>query len=176
MLFKQQLAPVLGGKPFTIYKFRTMVVDAECKKGATPQTQRAGRPGVQNQARSANHSHRTRFFAKPASMNCHSFLTSSAATCRWLDPGPCRWKSNRCATWASPPCSTSRRALRCIWQIKGRVQRQLRRMDPHGPSLHSGPFTLAGRSETHPDDGSGGPASAGKIVRMQDGNLRKEVG
>jgi lipopolysaccharide/colanic/teichoic acid biosynthesis glycosyltransferase len=57
VIFTQQRAG-LGGRPFTIYKFRTMVVDAEEQKAALRKFSEQDGPGVQADQRPAHHAGR----------------------------------------------------------------------------------------------------------------------
>ena len=48
----------LNKRRFRMYKFRTMVVDAEARQTALERPKRSTRAGIQNQARSTNHASR----------------------------------------------------------------------------------------------------------------------
>ena len=83
-----QLRSGRGGKPFLMYKFRTMTTDAEARKALLLcATSRTGRP---SRSRTIPASRRwAAGCGPPASTSCHSCGTCSAAICRWSGRGRC---------------------------------------------------------------------------------------
>ena len=119
VIFKQRRAG-LGGQPFYIYKFRTMIADAEAQKAALRKHQRAGRPGVQADQRSAHHAESASCCARRASMNCRSCSTFCSGDMSLVGPRPLPMdESAACDRWQRRRLDVTP-GLTCIWQVKGR--------------------------------------------------------
>ena len=65
----------LNKRHFGIYKFRTMVVDAEKRKKEIEHLNEVSGTGIQDQERSANYAASGGSCARPALMSCRSYLT-----------------------------------------------------------------------------------------------------
>ena len=100
VLFRQRRAGE-DGKPFTMLKFRTMVVDAE-QRLAGADRRRQPRPArLQDPRRPPRHPGRPLPAADSASTSCRRCSTSCAATCRWSGRDRRRWRSSPFMTSAS---------------------------------------------------------------------------
>lgn len=118
MLFKQKRAG-LGGKPFTIYKFRTMVVDAEAKKAQLRHRSEQDGPAFK-----IKHDPRItrvgRFLRETSLDELPQLFNVLKGEMSLVGPRPLPVEeSNRCATWHRRRLDVTP-GLTCIWQIKGR--------------------------------------------------------
>jgi lipopolysaccharide/colanic/teichoic acid biosynthesis glycosyltransferase len=118
VLFKQKRAG-LGGKPFTIYKFRTMVVDAEAKKAQLRHRSEQDGPAFK-----IKHDPRItrvgRFLRETSLDELPQLFNVLKGEMSLVGPRPLPVEeSNRCATWHRRRLDVTP-GLTCIWQISGR--------------------------------------------------------
>lgn len=118
VLFKQKRAG-LGGRPFTIYKFRTMVVDAEAKKAQLRHRSEQDGPAFK-----IKHDPRItrvgRFLRESSLDELPQLFNVLKGEMSLVGPRPLPVEeSNRCATWHRRRLDVTP-GLTCIWQIKGR--------------------------------------------------------
>jgi len=118
VLFKQRRAG-LGGKPFTIYKFRTMVVDAEDKKRRLEHKSEQDGPAFK-----IKHDPRItrvgRFLRETSLDELPQLFNVLMGDMSLVGPRPLPLEeSNRCATWHRRRLDVTP-GLTCIWQVHGR--------------------------------------------------------
>jgi lipopolysaccharide/colanic/teichoic acid biosynthesis glycosyltransferase len=118
IFFKQKRAG-LGGKPFTIYKFRTMVVGAESQKSALQQHNEQDGPAFK-----IKHDPRItrvgRFLRETSLDEVPQLWNVVKGDMSLVGPRPLPIdESDRCATWHRRRLDVTP-GLTCTWQIKGR--------------------------------------------------------
>ncbi len=118
ILFKQKRSG-LGGKPFTIYKYRTMVVDAEAKKA-----QLRGQSEQDGPAFKIKHDPRItrvgRILRETSLDEFPQLINVLKGDMSLVGPRPLPVEeSNACATWHRRRLDVTP-GLTCIWQIHGR--------------------------------------------------------
>jgi lipopolysaccharide/colanic/teichoic acid biosynthesis glycosyltransferase len=118
VFFKQKRAG-LGGRPFTIYKFRTMVVDAESKKSQLRQRSEQDGPAFK-----IKHDPRItrvgRFLRESSLDELPQLVNVLKGEMSLVGPRPLPVEeSNACATWHRRRLDVTP-GLTCIWQIWGR--------------------------------------------------------
>ena len=118
ILFRQKRAG-LGGRPFTIYKFRTMIVDAESK-----QAQLRHRNEQDGPAFKIKHDPRItrlgRFLRETSLDELPQLINVLKGDMSLVGPRPLPVEeSNQCATWHRRRLDVTP-GLTCIWQVKGR--------------------------------------------------------
>jgi lipopolysaccharide/colanic/teichoic acid biosynthesis glycosyltransferase len=118
VLFKQRRAG-LGGKPFTIYKFRTMVVDADGKKARLRHKNEQDGPAFK-----IKHDPRItrvgRFLRETSLDELPQLFNVLIGDMTLVGPRPLPLEeSNRCATWHRRRLDVTP-GLTCIWQVHGR--------------------------------------------------------
>ena len=118
VLFSQRRAG-LGGRPFTIYKFRTMITDAEAKKHQLRHKSEQDGPAFK-----IKHDPRItrvgRFLRETSLDELPQLFNVLRGDMSLVGPRPLPIEeSNRCATWHRRRLDVTP-GLTCIWQIKGR--------------------------------------------------------
>jgi lipopolysaccharide/colanic/teichoic acid biosynthesis glycosyltransferase len=118
VLFKQRRAG-LGGKPFTIYKFRTMVVDADGEKARLRHQSEQDGPAFK-----IKHDPRItrvgRFLRETSLDELPQLFNVLSGDMTLVGPRPLPLEeSNRCATWHRRRLDVTP-GLTCIWQVHGR--------------------------------------------------------
>ncbi|MGD0139492.1 MAG: sugar transferase [Tepidisphaeraceae bacterium] len=118
VLFRQRRAG-LGGKPFTIYKFRTMIVDAEAKKRRLEHKSEQDGPAFK-----IKHDPRItrvgRFLRETSLDELPQLFNVLLGDMTLVGPRPLPLEeSNRCATWHRRRLDVTP-GLTCIWQVHGR--------------------------------------------------------
>jgi lipopolysaccharide/colanic/teichoic acid biosynthesis glycosyltransferase len=118
ILFKQRRSG-LGGKPFTIYKFRTMVVDAESKKAQLRHQSEQDGPAFK-----IKHDPRItrvgRILRESSLDELPQLFNVLKGDMSLVGPRPLPVEeSNLCATWHRRRLDVTP-GLTCIWQIQGR--------------------------------------------------------
>jgi lipopolysaccharide/colanic/teichoic acid biosynthesis glycosyltransferase len=145
VLYKQRRAG-LGGKPFTICKFRTMVVDADAKK--RPLKHKSEQDGPAFKIKHDPRITRVGRFLRETSLDeLPQLFNVLVGDMTLVGPRPLPMRD-----LASPAPGRHPRLdlhLAGSWPL----QRQLHRMDSHGPALHPAAVHLAGR-EADLDDHS----------------------
>ncbi|MGD0542522.1 MAG: sugar transferase [Tepidisphaeraceae bacterium] len=118
ILFRQKRAG-LGGKPFTIYKFRSMVVDAESKKAQL--RHRSEQDGPAFKIRHDPRITRVGRFLRETSLDeLPQLFNVLKGDMSLVGPRPLPVEeSNLCATWHRRRLDVTP-GLTCIWQIHGR--------------------------------------------------------
>ena len=132
VFFKQRRCG-LGGKPFQIYKFRTMCVDAEAKKAALRAMSEQDGPAFK-----LKHDPRVttigKFLRKTSLDELPQFLNVLRGDMSLVGPRPLPVdEQNGCDQWQRNRLDVTP-GLTCIWQIKGRSQVSFAdwvRMDVH---------------------------------------------
>ena len=109
----------LGGRPFTIYKFRTMVVDAEAKKAALRAISEQDGPAFK-----LKHDPRVtavgRFLRETSLDELPQLWNVVKGDMSLVGPRPLPVEeSEKCATWHRRRLDVTP-GLTCIWQVKGR--------------------------------------------------------
>jgi lipopolysaccharide/colanic/teichoic acid biosynthesis glycosyltransferase len=118
ILFRQRRAG-LGGRPFTIYKFRTMVTDAETKKSHLMHQSEQDGPAfkIKHDPRITRIGRVLRETSLDELPQLFNVLKGDMSL---VGPRPLPIEeSNRCATWHRRRLDVTP-GLTCIWQIKGR--------------------------------------------------------
>jgi lipopolysaccharide/colanic/teichoic acid biosynthesis glycosyltransferase len=118
-VFFSQRRAGLGGKPFTIYKFRTMITDAESKKEQLRKKSEQDGPAFK-----IKHDPRItrigRFLRETSLDELPQLFNVLRGDMSLVGPRPLPVEeSNRCATWHRRRLDVTP-GLTCIWQIKGR--------------------------------------------------------
>jgi lipopolysaccharide/colanic/teichoic acid biosynthesis glycosyltransferase len=118
ILFKQKRAG-LGGRPFVIYKFRTMVIDAEKQKAALKAQSEQDGPAFK-----IKHDPRItrvgRFLRESSIDELPQLLNVLKGDMSLVGPRPLPVdESNACDTWHRRRLDVTP-GLTCIWQVKGR--------------------------------------------------------
>lgn len=118
-VFFSQRRAGLGGKPFTIYKFRTMITDAEAKKDQLRKESEQDGPAFK-----IKHDPRItrigRFLRETSLDELPQLFNVLKGDMSLVGPRPLPVEeSNRCATWHRRRLDVTP-GLTCIWQIKGR--------------------------------------------------------
>jgi lipopolysaccharide/colanic/teichoic acid biosynthesis glycosyltransferase len=118
-VFFSQRRAGLGGKPFTIYKFRTMITDAEEKKDQLREKSEQDGPAFK-----IKHDPRItrigRFLRESSLDELPQLFNVLKGDMSLVGPRPLPVEeSNRCATWHRRRLDVTP-GLTCIWQIKGR--------------------------------------------------------
>jgi lipopolysaccharide/colanic/teichoic acid biosynthesis glycosyltransferase len=118
ILFKQKRSG-LGGKPFTIYKFRTMIVDAEAKKAQLRHKSEQDGPAFK-----IKHDPRItrvgRILRETSLDEIPQLINVLKGDMSLVGPRPLPVEeSNLCATWHRRRLDVTP-GLTCIWQIHGR--------------------------------------------------------
>jgi lipopolysaccharide/colanic/teichoic acid biosynthesis glycosyltransferase len=120
VIFKQRRAG-LGGRPFTIYKFRTMVADAEARKKALRALSEQDGPAFK-----LTHDPRVtavgRFLRKTSIDELPQLFNVLKGDMSLVGPRPLPVdESDGCELWQKRRLDVTP-GLTCIWQIKGRSQ------------------------------------------------------
>jgi lipopolysaccharide/colanic/teichoic acid biosynthesis glycosyltransferase len=118
-IFFRQRRAGLGGKPFTIYKFRTMVTDAEAKKTHLSHNNEQDGPAFK-----IKHDPRItrvgRLLRETSLDELPQLINVLKGDMSLVGPRPLPVEeSDRCATWHRRRLDVTP-GLTCIWQIKGR--------------------------------------------------------
>jgi lipopolysaccharide/colanic/teichoic acid biosynthesis glycosyltransferase len=118
-VFFSQRRAGLGGRPFTIYKFRTMITDAESKKEQLRKKSEQDGPAFK-----IKHDPRInrigRFLRETSLDELPQLFNVLRGDMSLVGPRPLPVEeSNRCATWHRRRLDVTP-GLTCIWQIKGR--------------------------------------------------------
>jgi lipopolysaccharide/colanic/teichoic acid biosynthesis glycosyltransferase len=118
-VFFTQLRAGLGGRPFTIFKFRTMITDAEAKKHELRAKSEQDGPAFK-----IKHDPRItrigRFLRETSLDELPQLFNVLKGEMSLVGPRPLPVEeSNRCATWHRRRLDVTP-GLTCIWQIKGR--------------------------------------------------------
>jgi lipopolysaccharide/colanic/teichoic acid biosynthesis glycosyltransferase len=118
ILFRQRRAG-LGGRPFTIYKFRTMVTDAEARKSKL--MDRSEQDGPAFKIRHDPRITRVGRILRETSLDeLPQLFNVLKGDMSLVGPRPLPIEeSNRCATWHRRRLDVTP-GLTCIWQIRGR--------------------------------------------------------
>jgi len=109
----------LGGKPFTIYKFRSMCVDAEAKKAALRSISEQDGPAfkLKNDPRVTPIGHLLRVTSIDELPQLFNILLGDMSLVG-PRPLPCN-ESERCTPWQQRRLDVTP-GLTCIWQVRGR--------------------------------------------------------
>ena len=150
ILFTQNRAG-LGGGPFLIYKFRTMVTDAEAKKRELRKLSEQDGPAFK-----LKNDPRVTAFGKLPPQDQHrrapAALERAQGRMSLVGPRPLPMdEADGCEQWQRRRLDVTP-GLTCIWQVKGRSAVTLRRMGADGRRIHPPPH-LPPRPVADPADG-----------------------
>ena len=137
-----QMRDTIGGRPFKIYKFRTMCVDAEEKKADLQALDRAGRAGLQNRDTIARDAAGT-IPGKTSIDELPQLFNVLLGDMSLVGPRPLPCdESDRCEPWQRHRLDVTP-GLTCIWQVQGRSSVSFSEW-AHGYEVHSFAFIFRG--------------------------------
>ena len=164
VFFRQRRAG-LGGKPFTIFKFRTMVTDAENKKSNLHHKNEQDGPAFKIKhdpriTRVGRLLRETSLDRAPAAIQCpqRRYVARRPSTTPRGREQPLRD--------LAPPPARRHPGPHLHLADQGPVHRQLCRLDSHGSAVYSGPVPLAGCKVNSTHRARGAPEARAVNLRM----------